>query len=118
MAVVVFLSALAGLGVSCLTKAQTQAVITDITPAGACIVTQLLQGGATDPLQIVTACSGTTIADVIEVIEELMAASDATVDAGGDAGASAMTLSVRLHAMHVGAVGLLGVTVAYSDAGH
>lgn len=50
-----------------------------IEPAGACIATQLLEGGATDPLQIVAACAGVTIDDVIAVIEALMAqAPDAT----------------------------------------
>ena len=44
-----------------------------IEPAGACIATQLLEGGATDPLQIVAACAGVTIDDVIAVIEALMA---------------------------------------------
>ena len=62
-----------------------------VAPAGACIATQLLEGGATDPLQIVAACAGVTIEDVIAVIESLMAQAP-------DAGATPAML--RLADMH------------------
>ena len=66
-----------------------------VEPAGACIVTQLLEGGATDPLQIVAACAGVTIEDVIAVIEQLMAQQP-------DGSAT----SQRLASVHVRALGI------------
>ncbi len=70
-----------------------------IEPAGACIATQLLDGGATDPLQIVAACAGTTIDDVIAVVEALIAAES-------DAGTIITPTQMRLAAIHARAVGL------------
>ena len=67
--------------------------------AGACIATQLLDGGATDPIQIVAACVGVTIADVIQVVETLTAAQP-------DSGTSPTTLQLRLAAVHTRALGL------------
>jgi hypothetical protein len=65
---------------------QAQTVIQLVTPAGACIAQALLSGGVADPLQIVAQCAGTTIDDVIAVIETLMAAAP-------DGGASAAHLA-------------------------
>jgi len=73
-----------------------------LEPAGACIVTQLLDGGATDPLAIVAACAGVTIDDVIQVIETLMAAQP---DAGLADGGVTPT-AARLAAVHVRALSL------------
>jgi len=73
-----------------------------LEPAGACIVTQLLDGGATDPLAIVAACAGVTIDDVIQVIETLMAAQP---DAGLADGGVTPT-AARLAAVHVRAVSI------------
>lgn len=75
---------------------QVQTITNTLSPAAACIVEQLVQGGASDPLQIVAACAGTTITDVIAVIEELIAAQPA------DAGTTG--LSVRLADMHAKAL--------------
>jgi hypothetical protein len=75
-------------------------VVQDITPAGACIAQQLLVGGATDPLQIIAACAGTAIEDVIQVVEQLNAQQN-----GGPPSA----LKMRLAAVHTRALGLKAV---------
>jgi hypothetical protein len=91
-------SLLVALVIAC-SATTTQAVIQDITPTGACIATQLLDGGATDPLQIVAACAGTTIADVIQVVETLTSAQP-------DSGTNPTTLQLRLAAVHTRALAL------------
>lgn len=75
------------------------AVAQDLTPAGACIATALLSGGATDPIQILAECAGTTIDDVIQVVETLMAN-------GPDTGADAGVIAQQLAAVHVRALGI------------
>lgn len=90
---------LSGAGCSATT---TNAVIQDITPAGACIADQLLSGGATDPLQIVAACAGVTIDDVIQVVEQLLAAQPD----GGLVDGGPTPLASRLAAVHTRALSL------------
>lgn len=82
---------------------QAQTVINQITPAGACIAEQLLSGGAVDPLQIVAACAGVTIEDVIQVVETLLAAQP---DAGVLADGGISPVAARLAAVHVAAIGI------------
>jgi len=90
-------ASLGGVAVSCAAFSKSVPLL---EPAGACIVTQLLDGGATDPLQIVAACAGTTIDDVIAVVEALTAAQPPS-----DGGAPTPT-QLRLAAIHVRALGI------------
>jgi hypothetical protein len=64
------------------TAQQANTIIHDVSPAGACIVNALAEGGASDPMVIVAECAGTTIADVVQVIEDLLANPAQTPDAG------------------------------------
>ena len=76
-------------------------VVPLIEPAGACIAEALISGGAADPLMIVAECAGTTIEDVIAVIESLLAASP-------DAGVTPAVVAHRayLGEMHTKALAL------------
>jgi len=76
------------IGVSSMTGCpQAQTAQNILTPAEACIVNALfINGGLQDPSIILTQCAGVTIADVIQVIETLLAnqpdASVVTLDGG------------------------------------
>ena len=66
------------------TKEQTNAVLTDLTPAGACVVNdfiKMLPNLPADPLQAVMTfvndCAGMTVQGVINIINELLAAKNA-----------------------------------------
>jgi len=80
------------------------AIAQDLTPAGACIADQLLIVGATSPEQVLAACAGTTINDVIQVVEALIAAQG---DAAAPTDAGTPTeLSIRLAMIHTRALDL------------
>lgn len=64
-------------GVAC-SGSQTVAVIADLTPSGACVLSEV-EAGAT-PLQVLGACAGTTIQGIIAIVETYLA--HAVVDAG------------------------------------
>lgn len=67
-------------GLSCCVIANTTAckagtgdiIVKDLSPAASCIVGALAEGGTSDPMVIVAECAGTTIADVIKVIGDLL----------------------------------------------
>jgi hypothetical protein len=80
------------------TAQEANTVVKDITPVGACITGELI-AGVTEPVAILGACLGTTIEDVIAVIESIYAAS--VTDAGADAGASNLALLASAHAKAV-----------------
>jgi hypothetical protein len=86
------LSISVALGCSVLTS---QKVVDDIEPAGACIATQVLAGGVEDPLAIVSACVGTTVQDVVQVVETLLAQQAPTND-GGPSTAALSPLQAKL----------------------
>jgi hypothetical protein len=77
---------------------EANAVVKDITPAGACIAGELI-AGVTDPVAILGVCVSTTIDDIIAVIESIYAAS--VTDAGADAGASNLAVLSLAHAKAV-----------------
>jgi hypothetical protein len=83
------------------TPAERQAIVTDITPAGACIAQQLLSGGVEDPVQIAAACIGTTIADVVQVTETLIAYANAQSDAAPTTQAHLSRVLARATALQV-----------------
>jgi hypothetical protein len=78
---------------------QFDTIVHDLTPAAACIVGALSDGGTEDPMVIVSECAGTTIADVIRVIGDLL---DNAPDAESpEAGAVGYSPSQRAHLLRV-----------------
>jgi hypothetical protein len=59
------------------TKQQSTDVITNLAPTVQCVAQQVLQNGVTDPAQIAVACSITAVADVIALVEALLAGAGA-----------------------------------------
>lgn len=53
------------------TAQQAQQVVQDVTPAGACIVGQVVNG-VVDPLVVLAACIGTTVESILAVIETFL----------------------------------------------
>jgi hypothetical protein len=74
-------------------------VVQDITPVGACVAQELLTVGVSDPEQILAACVGAGIADVIQVVKTLE-------DAQPDSGTNPTPLQLRLAAIHTRALGM------------
>lgn len=80
--------------------AERRAIVVDVTPAGACITSELLVQGVTDPLVILASCAGTTVESILAVLATL---EEVELDAGTDAGAA---LGARLEAVRQSALAL------------
>jgi hypothetical protein len=69
------------------TKAQEQQIVSALTPVVACEVNELLGGAIEDPVLLLTGCLATDATALLNIVEELLAASS-PADAGA---AAAMT---------------------------
>ena len=71
------------LAMSACSGAQVSSDISNLTPIGACVLTQVESGA--DPMAVLVACAGTTIEQIIKIVQTYLAASaDAGVAAKRD----------------------------------
>jgi hypothetical protein len=80
---IVIVSAGAVFSEAACTKPQAVAVAQDLTPAGACVVNDIVAKGVQDPVQILKDCGGITIDGLYAIVEQLLGWA-------GDAGTSAV----------------------------
>ncbi len=101
-------------------RAADVSIIThDLAPAEACIVRQIALGELAEPLVIVAACAGVTVADVYKVTSDLLAdEADAGPADGWTPPAPPMTAArIRVRALHARCRALLDAGApATSDA--
>jgi hypothetical protein len=61
-----------GAGAASCTKQQEAAVASDLSAVGACVLTHAQAGE--DPLQVLGSCAGTTVENVVKIVETFLAA--------------------------------------------
>jgi hypothetical protein len=91
-------------------SANKPVVVSDLGATAACVLTQVLSGDE-DPLAVTAACAPATLADVVEIVESLLAfytqpAADAGVDAAPHVSSANVALVGHLQALHLRAAQL------------
>jgi hypothetical protein len=76
------------------TKAQEQQVVSALGPVAACEVNELLGGAIEDPVLLLTGCLATDATALLNIVEDLLAASSPQGDASAQSKALTFALPV------------------------